>query len=213
MRTIYITVRNKIATALNAETIICGNADYTAVFDFDEEWENEAIKTARFSTGHGYVDVILTGNKCAIPVLYHTYYCKVGVYAGDLRTTTPAYIDCVKSILCDDGPPADPPPDVYNQLIEKIESGMLQGPPGHTPTKGTDYYTEEDKQALTAEILEKVKQGIPAYKGDYTVTPATHAQTLETKDKLLEKDFTVEKIPFFEVSNNAGGKTVTIGGT
>lgn len=212
MRTINITVQGKIATALNAETIVCGNADYTAVFDFDAEWDGEAIKTARFSTGRGYVDVVLTGNKCAIPVLYNTYYVKVGVYAGELHTTTPAYIDCVKSILCDGGPPADPLPDVYNQLIEKIDSGMLQGPPGRTPVKGEDYYTAEDRQELTAAILEKVKQGIPAYQGDYTITPATHTQILETKDTILYNDFTVEEIPFFEVSNNAGGKTVTIGG-
>lgn len=29
----------------------------------------------------------------------------------------------------------------------------IVGPPGHTPQKGVDYYTEEDKQQLLAELI------------------------------------------------------------
>lgn len=44
------------------------------------------------------------------------------MYAGDLMTTTPAYIDCDNSILCGGGTPADPQPDVYAQLMAIIQS-------------------------------------------------------------------------------------------
>ena len=52
---------------------------------------------------------------------------------------------------------------------------------------------------------------VPAYSGRYTITPdASNEQTLSTAQKKLTDDIVVEKIPYFEVSNNSGGKTVTI---
>lgn len=33
----------------------------------------------------------------------------------------------------------------------------LKGKDGHTPVKGVDYFTEEDKQELINEILEELK--------------------------------------------------------
>lgn len=51
------------------------------------------------------------------------------------------------------------------------------------------------------------------YEGDYTVTPkAYEAQTLETQGLAMRDDVTVFEIPYVEVSNPVGGKTVTIGG-
>lgn len=51
----------------------------------------------------------------------------------------------------------------------------------------------------------------PSFDGPYEVTPRFHEQTLETKNKLMIDDVTVEVIPAHEVSNPAGGLTVTIG--
>lgn len=53
---------------------------------------------------------------------------------------------------------------------------------------------------------------VPIYDGIYRVTPDAEAeQTLATAQKQLLDDIVVEKIPFFEVSNNSGGNTVYIG--
>lgn len=49
------------------------------------------------------------------------------------------------------------------------------------------------------------------YSGAYEVTPKFEVQTLKTADRLLTKDVIIEEIPYAEVSNNAGGTTVTIG--
>ena len=49
------------------------------------------------------------------------------------------------------------------------------------------------------------------YTGAYTVTPKDIAQQLKTKNKLLNKDVMVKKIPCFETSNDEGGNTVYIG--
>lgn len=51
-----------------------------------------------------------------------------------------------------------------------------------------------------------------AYAGTYQVTPMARLdQILRTENKILEEDIVIKQIPYAEVSNNAGGKTVTIG--
>lgn len=50
------------------------------------------------------------------------------------------------------------------------------------------------------------------YTGNYVVTPIAHVdQLLRTKNKVLTEEVVVGKIPYAEVSNLAGGTTVTIG--
>lgn len=51
------------------------------------------------------------------------------------------------------------------------------------------------------------------YEGDYTVTPAMKAQTLPTMNKVLTENVIISPIPFYEVSNPGGGKTVYIAQT
>lgn len=170
MHTIAITIRDKIAAVSNDVEIVCGNTDYVAEFDFDPEWVSENVKTARFETGKGYTDVVFTGTSCPFPALHDTTICKVGVFAGNLRTTTPAYIRCQKSILCGEGSPAEPEQDVYHQLIEKIDSGMLQGPQGEkgdTGEKGEKGdQGERGPQGVQGPIGETGPQGEKGEKGD-----------------------------------------------
>ncbi len=65
----------------------------------------------------------------------------------------------------------------------------------------------------TAELLVSSQSGeLPVYTGAHEVIPATTAQTLATKEKIVKKDITVAKIPYYEVSNSADGKTAIIGG-
>ena len=50
------------------------------------------------------------------------------------------------------------------------------------------------------------------YTGRYQVTPLAYLdQILRTKDKVMEQDVTVEKIPYQTTSNTAGGYTAIIG--
>lgn len=53
---------------------------------------------------------------------------------------------------------------------------------------------------------------LPAYTGSYNVIPKVKSQKLETKNKSMTNDINVEKIPYSEVSNPEGGKTIVIGG-
>lgn len=115
-----ITVRNKIATKTDNVAYVCGNSDYVINFDFDSEWDAYDTKTARFAYNGKHTDVVFTGNQCNVPVITNTYAFHVGVFAGDLHTTTAARVPCRKSILCGAGAPADPTPDVYDQLMERM---------------------------------------------------------------------------------------------
>lgn len=121
MPTINIEVKNKIAKS-PLEHIVCGNSDYFIKFIFDSEWEEYRTKTARFEWSGQHYDQIFDGDICNIPVISDANVCAVGVFAGNLHTTTPALITCDKSILCNDSAPADPLPDVYNTLNEKLNA-------------------------------------------------------------------------------------------
>lgn len=112
-----IVVKDKVATGDNT-VFVCGNTDYTIKFDFDEEWSAESVKTARFIYNDQFQEVVFEGDTCAAPAVTDTIALAIGVYAGNLRTTTPAFFNCATSILCGSETHADPPKDVYDQLIE-----------------------------------------------------------------------------------------------
>lgn len=165
MHYINITVREKSARADDRARIVCGNSDYAVRFDFDEEWEAYDLKTARFITEGGFfTDVQFTGSDCAVPVLTGTRTLLVGVFAGDVRTTTPAYIPAIPCITDNGGIPAAPPPDVYAQLMNRFAA--LEAP-------AAVLYTEQE---LTNEQKAKARKNIGAGTGTGAVT-ATAIET------------------------------------
>ena len=102
---LHIDVVNKKATfQKRGGCIVCGNSGYQIQFSFDGEWDAHDNKTARFIYNGEFTDVDFDktedNNICSVPILHDTTEVEVGVYAGDLTTTTSARIDCQKSILC-----------------------------------------------------------------------------------------------------------------
>lgn len=151
MQNIIIIVREKIAQAVEDTHIVCGNSDYIAVFDFDAEWNAYETKTARFIWNGKYTDVVFTGTRCPIPVITGAFGVLIGVYAGDLHTTTAATVDTEKSILCRNGLPADPPPDVYAQILARLAETKTLSGNGEPTTEtvgvvGQMYYDETGKR-------------------------------------------------------------------
>ena len=138
MPTIKVRVSGKIAENLTPEVkIVCRNSDYKVEFEFDEPWQAHELKTALFVYNGASVPVPFSGNVCEMPELYNTTLCAIGVFAGDLITTTPAYVDCLKAISDLGGGEMTPPTeDVYNKLVQMIESGMLKGEQGEKGDKG-----------------------------------------------------------------------------
>ena len=130
MKEILIAVKNKIAMNLGNATYVCDNSDYRVVFDFDAEWDEHPVKTARFKYNGTFQEAVFTGNVCDMPVIRDTRLISVGVYAGNLQTSTPAVVHAFRSILSGDAVHDEPAEDVYNQLVELVESGVMQGPDG-----------------------------------------------------------------------------------
>lgn len=101
MRILHIVVNNKIATYTARDGhIVCGNSDYSLKFTFDSEWDEYTTKTARFVYNGAYIDQEFTGDECIAPIITGADRVEVGVFAGNLSTTTAASIPCQRSILC-----------------------------------------------------------------------------------------------------------------
>lgn len=132
MPEIQITITEKIAAVRDAPVIVCGNSDYTIQFTFDSEWDDYEEKTAEFrywrSGEKKRSEVLFSGDTVSIPILRDIDEVEIGVYAGNLHTSTPAKIDCIRSITDGDAVHDPPTPDVYNQLMEYL-AGMQGGTP------------------------------------------------------------------------------------
>ena len=103
MNILHIIVNNKVASYLKRDgDIVCGNSDYQIEFSFDETWDAYIEKTARFIWNDQYVDMDFSGTTCGVPIITNADIVTIGVFAGSLRTTTPATISCKRSILCGD---------------------------------------------------------------------------------------------------------------
>lgn len=144
---LLIEVRDKIATLKSKNfNLVGGNNDYDVVFDFDEDWQDLNAKTAIFVfDNENPVYVPFEGNVCAGVAINDATMCLIGVFSGDLRTTTPAVVDCVYRSILDEanGTPAPPKEDVYNQIIELINGiGEINA------------YTKEESDAKFAPLVD-----------------------------------------------------------
>ena len=140
-----VEIKKKEASAV-AGCIVCGNSDYSITFAFDSEWAELPVKTARFIYVQDdqvkHQDVVFEGTTVEVPVLRNITEVFVGVFAGELHTTTPARIVCKKSILCGDASIQDEPsPDVYAQILELVNTKLIG---------------ERELPAVTAEDKDKV---------------------------------------------------------
>ena len=119
---IEVRVNEKIASVVGDPLYVCGNSDYVVKFSFDAEWAGHETKTARFiKSNKEYIDVVFAGDQCAVPIIDNTPYVRIGVFAGNLCTTSAAIVNAQRSILCGSGVPADPDPDVYAQMMARFD--------------------------------------------------------------------------------------------
>lgn len=127
---INISVKKKIATLtdINFE-LVGGNSDYKVVFDFDEDWLGYNVKTALFVFGDRTVEQVIGGNVCDGVAIENATICYVGVFSGDMATTTPACLSGIKRSIRDvaNGLPEAPEEDVYNQIIALLNKYIAEG--------------------------------------------------------------------------------------
>lgn len=175
MKNINITVENKRATVVGSPVIICGNSDYTVTFAFDSDWNVTGVRTARFVyVKDGKVqheDVVFSGNTVAVPILSGIDSVKIGVFAGELRTTTPAVVRCGASILCGSGEVHEPTPDVYDQIMALFNDLAERGGFGATEAQAQQI---AQNQADIAALVSGTKKAGKAASADQA-TNATNA--------------------------------------
>lgn len=120
MPIINITVKGKVASS-DTKAIVNGNSDYAVNWVLDGEWADYDTKTMRVRYYDGTViDCIFTGCSCSLPIITETCMIEIGLFAGDLITSTPAVINCIRCIRDDEGPVQDPTPSIYDQLLAKL---------------------------------------------------------------------------------------------
>lgn len=147
-----ITVSKRIAQTTSTESLICGNDGDMLTVTFDDEWTNISAKTARLVWIKGgeytYIDVPFTGTSCPLPAVIQAKMLFVGFFAGDstenaLKTSTPAQIPCISSIL--DISAEAFTPDVYRNILDIIANKVdkVEG-------KGlsTNDFTDEERDSL-----------------------------------------------------------------
>lgn len=125
---LLIEVRDKIAKVKSKNfNLVGGNSDYNVVFDFDEDWENVNPKTAVFVFGKEEpIYSVFDGNTCKGVAINGASMCLIGVFAGDIKTTTPAMVECVYRSILDEanGTPQPPTEDVYNQIMGLLDKWL-----------------------------------------------------------------------------------------
>lgn len=170
---LVVIVNNKVAKSQEGEFIVCGNGDYRIVFQFDSEWDSYDAKTALFVFNEKTVAVPFSGNVCDGIAIEDSNTLAIGVYAGNLVTTTPAYIPCLQSIRDVANLPSAPDTDVYdrlmallNEYINKTLSIPNGGTKGQMLSKASDddYDTEwvdaASEDYVNAQLAKKIDREI-----------------------------------------------------
>lgn len=158
-------VRNRIITGDNAVCCVGDNRDYIAHFDLDDEW-NGVTATARFvKSGKGeYVECVLDENReCVIPVeIIHCDYVGVGVYSSQMTTTEWRFY-IRPSIKYEGGNTAPPTPNVYEQVLERMDTLEER-----IPSEVEEYFVAHPEQF-------KGDKGEPGSDAEVTVENITNA--------------------------------------
>ena len=125
---VAIVVSNRRASTVVEPRIVCGNSDYVAAFTFDSEWDEYEEKTACFryckDGKYEQEEVTFDGNTCSIPALFGIDRVEIGVYAGSIRTTTPAAVPCCRCITDIPADESSEQADPYDQLMDMIQEAM-----------------------------------------------------------------------------------------
>lgn len=156
MKTLHVSVVGKVATYQNRDgDIVCGNSDYQIVFAFDSDWDSYTEKTARFIWNGQYVDVDFSSGTCPVPIITGTTLVEIGVYAGNLSTTTSAIIPAKKSILCGgETPSVENDRDYANEAKEAADRAEEAAERAEASAGGTSVDVERRLSELERQIAD-----------------------------------------------------------
>lgn len=154
MPDINITVAHKVAVS-DTQSIVCDNSDYTVHWTLDEDWSAYDTKTMRTIYMDGtFTDKVFSGAEVELPVCTVPGVVQIGLFAGDIRTSRVAIMRALPSVRSAAGAPADPTPDVYDQIMEII-NGLGSVDPDDIAKAVADY--------LAAHPIEETDPTVPEW--------------------------------------------------
>lgn len=156
MPDISITVTDKRPVCTAGTTVVCDNSDYIVHWDLDAEWSAYDAKTMRvIYMDSTYADIVFSGDSVALPpVPVPGCVVQLGLYAGDIHTSRMAFLRALSSVRSASGAPANPTPDVYDQLMELIK-GLGSVDPDDIAKAVADY--------LAAHPIEETDPTVPEW--------------------------------------------------
>lgn len=120
-------IRDKVIThSSDNPYYVCGNSDYIVKLDMDDEWDysifTAVVKWQDSLMNYHAVPIPFCGDSFVLPIVNDANFIEIGLFAGNKRTTTPGIIACRSSITSGD-PDIDPPSsDVYDRIMEMLNS-------------------------------------------------------------------------------------------
>ena len=153
MPEIVVTVKNKMAVG-DGSVIVCNNSDYVVRFALDSEWDALALRTMRIVyDSYSHTDIAFSGDTVALPTIIDRTSIGIGLYSGDIHTSTCAMFDCERSVMGKNSHAVAPPSsDVYNEIVEMINDGRLKGDKGADGTNGADGANGADGVTFTPSV-------------------------------------------------------------
>lgn len=155
MPDISITVTDKRPVCTAGTTVVCDNSDYIVHWDLDAEWSAYDTKTMRvIYMDSTYADIVFSGDSVALPPVPVPGCVQLGLYAGDIHTSRMVLLRALSSVRSASGAPANPTPDVYDQLMELIK-GLGSVDPDDIAKAVADY--------LAAHPIEETDPTVPEW--------------------------------------------------
>ena len=130
---ISFSINNQTITRTDKNNVVSGSKNYLfAAFTFSDDWKNK-IKTAQFTRGETVIDMLLVGDRCAVPreLLQRGGAVNVTVFGGDLITVNSATVHIAQSgYSVANTPVLLPTPNYYAQVVQALGVPGPQGPQG-----------------------------------------------------------------------------------
>lgn len=128
---LFFSVGKQIITRTDNESVVQDSQNYLyAQFDFSEEWEGTITAVFRGKDGEAFNVLLDESGKCLVPweVLTQTWF-EVSVFCGNLITANVVRVYTIESGYEIGEEAREPTPDVYSQIIEKIDGINAYGVP------------------------------------------------------------------------------------
>lgn len=120
---LFFTVDRQIITRTDNESVVQDSQNYLyAQFDFSEEWEGTITAVFKGKDGEAFNVLLDESGNCLVPweVLTQTWF-EVSVFCGNLITANVVRVYTIESGYEIGEESREPTPDVYSQIIERID--------------------------------------------------------------------------------------------